>query len=256
MYDFDFGILWGEWGLVLLNGLLVTLQLTGWSLSFALLIGVSLGVLRWAGVRFVDVLCWFYIELTRNIPPLVQILFWYFSASYILPDNVFMHMRDVGYEFAAAVVALSVYHGSYMAEVVRAGLNSVPKGQYEASRALGLGFAQRMGSVILPQAIRIVIPPMMNETVGLAKNTSLAMAIGVTEIAYATKYVDTYTFRGVEALLAATLLYLVICLSLGGIGHMASRSLSRHVGSQRKSGVPATRGAVAVARGPQPYSHE
>lgn len=229
MYRFNFGVLWGEWGVLLFNGLLVTLQLAAWSLLFALALGLTFGVLRWAGGRLVEPVCWLYVESARNIPPLVQILFWYFSASYLLPQGIFLYMRDVGYEFAAAVVALSIYHGSFMAEVFRAALNSVPRGQSDAARALGLGFVQRMTSVIFPQAIRIAIPPLVNETVGLAKNTSLAMAIGVTEIAYATKYIDSYTFRGVEALIAATLLYLIICLSLDAAGQRASRAVSRHV---------------------------
>jgi polar amino acid transport system permease protein len=221
MYQFNFGILWGEWGIILAKGLLVTLQLAGWSLVFALMLGLAFGILRWAG--------WLYVESARNIPPLVQILFWYFSASFLLPQGLFLYMRDVGYEFAAAVVALSIYHGSFMAEVFRAALNAVPRGQSDAARALGLGFVQRLTSVILPQALRIAVPPLVNETVGLAKNTSLAMAIGVTEIAYATKFIDSYTFRGVEALITATALYLIICFGLEAIGQRASRAVSKHV---------------------------
>lgn len=228
-YQFDFSILWGEWGLRLLHGMVVTLQLTGWCLTFAILLGLTFGILRWLNIRFVEPVCWLYVEISRNVPPLVQILFWYFSASYILPPDLFKQMRDVGYEFSAAVVALSIYHGSFLAEVTRAGLNSVNKGQYEAARVLGLSFPQMMLHVILPQALRIVIPPLTNEAVGLAKNTSLAMAIGVTEIAYATKYIDTYTFRGVEALLGATALYVVICLGLDGIGRLINKPLSRHL---------------------------
>ncbi len=229
MYKFDWSILWGEWGLLLIDGLWVTLQLAGWSLLFASLIGLVFGVVRWLGLRVLEPICWVYIEFARNIPPLVQILFWYFSAIYILPDWLFSYMRNVGYEFAAAVFAFSIYHGAFIAEVVRAGLNSIHRSQYEASRALGLSFSQMMGSVILPQAFRIIIPPLTNEAVGLTKNTTLALAIGVTEIAYQTKYIDTYTFRGVEALSAATVLYLVICLSIAGFGQLASTRLSRHV---------------------------
>lgn len=228
MYHFNFGVLWGEWGVLLFKGLLVTLQLAAWSLVFALALGLVFGILRWAGGKWVEPICWLYVESARNIPPLVQILFWYFSASFILPQSLFLYMRDVGYEFTAAVVALSIYHGSFMAEVFRAGLNAVPRGQNDAARALGLGFMQRMLSVILPQAIRIAVPPLVNETVGLAKNTSLAMAIGVTEIAYATKYIDSYTFRGVEALIAATGLYLIICFGLEAVGQRTSRAVSKH----------------------------
>lgn len=228
MYNFDLSVLWGEWGLLLLQGLALTLKLAFWSLLSSLLIGFSFAMIGWFGGRIARAVCWSYVELARNIPPLIQILFWYFSASYILPEGVFLYMRDVGYEFTAAVVALSIYHGSFMAEVIRASLNSIPKGQWEASRALGLGFRHMMGFVILPQAVRIAIPSLTNEAVGLAKNTSLAMAIGVTEISYATKYIDSYTFRGVEALFAATALYLTMCLGLNSIGNHLTRALSKH----------------------------
>jgi polar amino acid transport system permease protein len=243
MYTLDFSVLWGEWGWVLLKGVRVTLALAAWSLLFSVAIGFFFGVLRWVRLPLAEPICWLYVEFARTIPPLVQILFWYFSASYFLPAPVFGYLRNVGYEFVAAVVALSIYHGSFMAEVIRAGLNAVPTGQIEASRALGLGFPKMMRFVVLPQAVRIMLPPMTNEAVGLAKNTSLAIAIGVTEISYATKSIDSYTFRGVEALIAATVLYLAICLSLSALGNLGSRWLSR-----RASPIRSGRLAQAVQR--------
>lgn len=229
MYELNFASLNGEGYQRLFDGFLVTCQLAAWSLLFASCVGVVLGIVRWLKFWYVEPACWLYIEFARNTPPLVQILFWYFSASFFLPDWLFAHMRDVGYEFSAAVVAFTIYHGAFMAEVIRAGLNSIDKGQYDASRALGLGFFQRMGSVILPQAIRVIIPPMVNETVALVKNTSLALAVGVTEIAYQYKYIDTYWFRGIEALLIATGMYLTLCLTISGLGTLLSRRLSRHM---------------------------
>lgn len=229
MYKFDWSIYQGEYGLALLKGLVVTLQLAGWSLLFALCMGLVFGVLRWRELRFAEPICWLYVEFARNTPPLVQILFWYFSASVILPNWMFGYMRDVGYEFAAAVVALTMYHGAFIAEVIRAGLRSVHRGQYEGARALGLSFLQRMRYVILPQAIRILIPPLTNESVSLVKNTSLALAVGVTELTYQAKYIDSYTFRTVEALAAATVLYLCLCLGIGALGRLLNARLSRHV---------------------------
>lgn len=229
MHQFDLGVLWGEWGVRLLDGLLVTVELAALTIAFALAIGLVVGILRWLRKWYLEPFCWLYIEGVRNTPPLVQILFWYFSAFYLLPRPLFEYMRHVGYEFAAAVVALSVYHGAFMAETVRAGLNSVGKGQIEAARALGLTFASRMRYVILPQALRVIVPPLVNEMVGATKNTSLALAIGVAEIAYQTKYIETYAFRGVEALIGATLLYLLLCVGIAGLGPLASRYLSRHV---------------------------
>src|SRR5688572_11215444 len=151
----DWSILWGEAGQLILQGLAMTLKLSGWSLLFAFLLGLVFGVVRWIGWRWTEPVCWLYVEFSRNTPPVVQILFWYFSASYILPQWLFLQFRDIGYEFAVAVFALAIYHGAFIAEVVRAGLNSIHRGQYEASRALGLRFTQTLGHVVMPQAVRV-----------------------------------------------------------------------------------------------------
>lgn len=232
-YHFEWSVLWGEWGLRLLDGLRVTVELALLAMVCAFAIGLVFGVVRWTRNRFLEPICWVYIEFSRNTPPLVQILFWYFSAFYILPHRLFLEMRDIGFEFAAAAFALSLYHGAFVAEIVRAGLNSIDRGQHEASRSLGLNFLERMMYVTLPQAIRVLIPSLTNEAVGLLKNTSLAMAIGVTEIAYETKYIDTYTFRGVEALAGASFLYFCLCMVVAACGRLASKRFSRHVAMRR-----------------------
>jgi polar amino acid transport system permease protein len=232
MRNLDLSILWGHYGVLLLKGLLLTLQLAAWSLIFAVAIGLVFGVLRWARVPLAGPICWLYLEIARTVPPLVQLLFWYFSAIYIFPTDVYDYMRHSGYEFAAAVAALTIYHGTFFAEIFRAGLNSVPKGQFEAARTVGLSFGETMWFVAFPQALRVIIPPLTNEAVGLVKNTSLAMAIGVTEITHSAKTIDSQAFRGVEALMAATVLYLVICIGLSGLGQLASAWLS---GSRSKT---------------------
>ncbi|TMG87090.1 MAG: amino acid ABC transporter permease [Betaproteobacteria bacterium] len=239
MYHFEWSVLWGEWGLRLLDGLYVTVKLALLTMVFAFAAGFVFGIIRWTRNRYLEPICWIYVEFARNTPPLVQILFWYFSAVYILPHWLFAYMRDVGFEFAAAVFALSIYHGAFVAEIVRAGLNSISLGQVDAARSLGLNFRERMLHVTLPQAIRVLIPPLTNEAVGLLKNTSLAMAIGVTEIAYQTKYIDTYTFRGVEALVAASALYICLCLIVSGLGRLATKRFSRHVDTRRTMRVTA-----------------
>lgn len=236
----DWSILTGEAGDLILQGLVVTLKLSAWSLLFAFVIGLAFGVVRWIGSRWTEPICWLYVEFSRNTPPVVQILFWYFSASYILPQWLFLRFRDIGYEFAAAVLALAIYHGAFIAEVVRAGLNSVAKGQYEAARVLGLSFSQMLGHVVLPQAGRVALPPLVNEATALIKNTSLAMAIGVLELTYQYKHIDTFMFRGVEALAAVTVIYLMLCLLAAGIGAALNRMLSRHDRARRLEPVLAT----------------
>jgi len=130
-------------------------------------------------------------------------------------------------------VALAIYHGAFIAEVVRAGLNSVPKGQFDGARALGLGFGQSLRRIIMPQALRITIPPLVNESVAIIKNTSLAMAIGVTELTYQYKHIDIFAFRGVEALAAVTVIYMILCTLAAGLGHLMNVRLSRHVMARR-----------------------
>lgn len=236
--NLDWTILWGNPGLLILQGLVVTLQLSAWTLLFAFLIGLIVGTVRWLGFKAAEPFCWFYVEFARNTPPVVQILFWYFSASYILPTWLFMELRNVGYEFGAAVVALAIYHGAFVAEVVRAGLNSVPKGQFDAARALGLGLLQSLHWIVMPQAVRIAVPPFINEAASIIKNTSLAMAIGVTELTYQYKHIDTFLFRGVEALAAVTVVYAILCLAIAGAGHLLSARLSRHMARRDNPLVP------------------
>jgi polar amino acid transport system permease protein len=225
----DWTILWGNPGLLILQGLVVTLKLSAWVLLLAFLIGLVVGTVHWLRFRVTEPFCWLYVELVRNTPPIVQILFWYFSASYFLPERLFMVLRDVGYEFGAAVVALAIYHGAFIAEVVRAGLNSVRPGQFDAARALGLGLRHSLMRVVMPQAARIALPPLVSEAASIVKNTSLAMAIGVTELTYQYKHIDSFLFRGVEALTAVTVVYALVCLLIAALGHLLSERLSRHV---------------------------
>jgi len=227
--NLDWTILWGSPGLLILEGLALTLKLSAWTLLFAFLIGLVVGTVRWLGFRITEPLCWLHVEFARNTPPVVQILFWYFSASYILPAPLFAGLRTIGYEFGAAVLALAIYHGAFIAEVVRAGLNAVPRGQLDACRSLGLGLAQSLYWILMPQAARVALPLVVNEAISIVKNTSLAMAVGVTELTYQYRHIDIFLFRGVEALAAVTLIYATISLLVAGLGNVLSARLSRHV---------------------------
>ncbi|MBI2737009.1 MAG: amino acid ABC transporter permease [Rhodospirillales bacterium] len=228
MYQFDWSILWGEGGRLLLQGALVTLELAALSLVLALMLGFLFGVLRWSQFGPLKPVCWLYVEVLRNTPPLVQILFWYFSATVILPPGLIMALRDWGFQFVAVVFALGLYHSGFIAEIVRGGLNAIPRGQYEAAEAIGFSFRQSVRYILLPQLVRIVAPSIVNESVSLIKNTSLALAIGVADITYQARYIDYSSFRGVEALAATTIFYLVVCMTIAGLGHLLQRRLSRH----------------------------
>jgi len=193
-------------------GLWVTIQISVLGLLGALIIGTVVAVmrvsplapLRWIGAT--------YVEFFRNTPLVVQLFFLFLGLPLIgfrFSTDTFEHI------FRAAFVGMGVYHGAYVAEVVRGGLLGVDRGQIEAARSLGLSYAQMLRYVQLPQTFRSVIPPLGNIGIALVKNTSLASTIGVTELLFAAEIVESRTFRAEEAFVAATLLYLSLTIPLG-----------------------------------------
>ncbi len=175
-------------------------------------IGTLLAVMRLT--RFKPFV-WFtaiYTEFFRNTPLLVQIFFWYFGSDGLLPRFALDWLYDHDFEFAAGVIALTVYTSAFIAEEIRSGINSIPRTQLEASRACGLSFVQAMRYVILPQAFRIIIPPLISQALNLLKNSALCMTIGVAELLYMAKQIESYSFRAFEAMSVATLIYLSISL--------------------------------------------
>jgi glutamate/aspartate transport system permease protein len=117
-------------------------------------------------------------------------------------------------EFWAGVFALGVYHGARFSEVLRAGIQSIPKTQLEAALSTGLTVGQAYRLVIIPIALRLIIPPATNETLNLLKNSSVALTIGVAELTFQTRQIETYTAKAFEALAAGTMIYLILCLTI------------------------------------------
>ena len=212
-YKFNWALIFsGEYGRWFIDGLSVTLQLSGLSIILALLMGTLLTVMRLSRVK---PLVWFsvgYIEFFRNTPLVVQIFFWYFGSDPMLPGFFKEWLYRQNIEFATGVIALSTYTAAFIAEELRSGILSIPKTQLEASRATGLTFMQAMGYVILPQAFRIIIPPLISQFLNLIKNSSLAMTIGVMELTYMARQVEAHTFHGFEAFTVSTLMYLSLSL--------------------------------------------
>lgn len=212
-YKFNWPLIFsGEYAQWFIDGLSVTLQLSGLSIVLALLLGTLLTTMR---ISRVKPLVWFavgYIEFFRNTPLVVQIFFWYFGSDPILPGFFKEWLYRQNIEFATGVIALSTYTAAFIAEELRSGILSIPKTQLEASRATGLTFLQAMGYVILPQAFRIIIPPLISQFLNLIKNSSLAMTIGVMELTYMARQVEAHTFHGFEAFTVSTLMYLSLSL--------------------------------------------
>jgi polar amino acid transport system permease protein len=141
-------------------------------------------------------------------------LFWYFGAPQLLPYAVKAWLYERSYEAASAVIALVLYTAAFMAEDIRSGVRSVPKEQFEASRALGFSFLAAMRLVVLPQSLRIIVPPLVSQTLNLWKNSSIAMVIGVAELMYQAQQVESATFRGFESFAFATVAYLSVSLAI------------------------------------------
>ncbi|NMC35284.1 MAG: amino acid ABC transporter permease [Veillonellaceae bacterium] len=212
-YSVDFGLVlaepYGDW---IVQGLVTTLKISAVSIVFSLVLGTIVAVFRLSRVR---PLVWFslgFTEFFRNTPLLVQIFFWYFGSHAVLPDFVNQWLYKQDFEFAAGVIALTVYTSAFIAEEIRLGVFAIPKTQLEASRACGLSFLQAMGYVILPQAFRIVIPPLISQFLNLIKNSSLVMTIGVMDLTYMARQIEAHTFHGFEAFTVATGIYLAISL--------------------------------------------
>ena len=212
-YEFNWDkVLTGQGAEWLVHGLIVTLKISAVSLVLSLALGTLIAVFRMTPVK---PLKWFaaaYTEFFRNTPLLVQIMFWYFGSDPILPGPVKQWLYNMDFEFAAGVISLTVYTSAFIAEEIRAGIFAIPKNQLEASRATGLSFFQAYRYVILPQAFRIIIPPLISQFLNLIKNSSLVMAIGVMDLTYMARQIESYYFRGFEAFTVATLIYL--CISL------------------------------------------
>lgn len=212
-YRFDWSVItsgtYHDW---LVSGLLVTIKLSAISIVLSFLTGLLIAVMRMSHNQPVRWLAHIYLEFFRNTPLLVQIFFWYFGSYKILPMVVNNWLNEVGFEFAAAAIALTVYTSAFIAEDIRSGVLSIPKEQMEAARSAGFSYLRSMQYVILPQAVRITIPPLINQFLNLAKNSSLAMTIGVMELTYQARQVESYTFKGFEAFSAATVVYVGISL--------------------------------------------
>lgn len=208
----------------LLDGMLTTVQLflVAWVMAFT--IAVLLVVVRttdFAPCRwFVDA----YVEYHRNVPLLVQVLFWYFGMPELLPEGVRDWLYEHNAELSLAAIALALGSAAYIAEDIRSGLRSIPGTQFESARALGCSYLQCMRFVIVPQALRAAIPPLIGRALLLFKNTSVAMAIGVVELTYQAREIENETYRTFATFGTATVMYLLGSFCIMFIGsHIYSR---------------------------------
>jgi polar amino acid transport system permease protein len=216
-----------EWGVVgdylfssrILDGLVVTLELTVLAMAIGVALGVLLALMRLSPSALVSSASWVYIWLLRGTPVLVQILLWYFIAALYPtvdlgvpfgPSFVHLDANSLITPFVAAMLALGLNEGAYMSEIVRAGIISVDEGQTQAAQALGLTRLQTMRRIVLPQAMRVIIPPTGNETISMLKTTSLVAFIAVVELLYAAQQIYSVNYKTIQLLIVVSIWYLAV----------------------------------------------
>ncbi len=190
---------------VLLGGALVTLELSALAIGLGTTLGLLVALIRTARVPVLSQIARVYIEVFRGSPLLMQLFFVFFGLPYLGFDIS---------KLAAAVWALTLYSGAYIAEIVRAGIEAVPKGQREAAYSLGLSPYEAMRYVVLPQTLTVALPPLIGFYIGLIKDTSLATIIGYRELIRESQSIIDRTARPLEVFTAVALIYFVICYPL------------------------------------------
>jgi polar amino acid transport system permease protein len=217
-----------------LQGVVVTLELTAAAMAIGIGGGILLAVMRLSPNRLVSGASWLYIWFFRGTPVLVQIFFWYYIASVQPSVSIgiplgpqFAHM-GTGFitAFVAGVFALGFNEAAYMAEIVRAGIISVDEGQTEAAQSLGMTRLQTMRRIVLPQAMKVIIPPTGNETISMLKTTSLVSAIALTDLLYATDIISAVNYKTIQLLVVASIWYLALTTVL----YIGQYYVERHFG--------------------------
>jgi len=198
----------GEWWPAeLIDGLLVTILISAISLFFTLMIGLITALLRLSNSIVGNAISTAYVELIRNTPLLVQIYLLYFVFGPVIGLD----------RFSTAVLALSLFQGAYTAEILRAGLNNIPKGQFEAAKTLGLPPFFTYKDVILPQVLQRTLPPLTNEVVSLIKNSSIVSVMAIFDLTTEARNIVSETAMPFEIWFTVAAIYLALTLSLSGL---------------------------------------
>src|SRR6478609_5437264 len=204
-YAWDFSFLWAyRW--LILWGLGVTILYTISTILLGLVIGLATGLLRLSRNKFLNAPLVAYVEIFRCTPLLVQIVWFYYALPVVLGIDIPAHV--------AAVLVLSLYTGAFYAEIFRGGVLSIERGQWDAARAIGMRRRQVLRTVILPQAIKRMIPPFMNQSIIQLKNTSLVSTIAVSDLLYQGTLITSATYRPLETYTTVAVIYFAILFPL------------------------------------------
>ncbi|TXS47276.1 amino acid ABC transporter permease [Streptomyces sp. OR43] len=215
-----------------LRGLGLTLWLTALVMALGFALGTLLAVLRLSANRVLQAVGWGYVWLFRSTPILVQLLFW-FNIGALYPEILGVRTVNLLGPVTVAVVGLTLHEAAYAAEVVRGGILSVERGQLEAAQSLGLGPWRRLYRIVLPQAMRSIVPPAGNMLIGTLKGTSIVSIIAVQDLLYSVQLVYHRTYQVIPLLLVATLWYVVVTSLLSVGQHYVERYYARGTGDAR-----------------------
>ena len=242
-----------EWSVVghylfsprILDGVVVTLELTAVAMAIGVVLGIVLAVMRLSPNPMVSSGAWCYVWLFRGTPVLVQLLFWSFIAAVYPkislgipfgPSLISQDANSLITPFVAEILGLGLNEGAYMSEIVRAGLLSVDEGQTEAAQALGMSRMQTLRRIVLPQAMRVIIPPTGNETISMLKTSSLVSVIAFTELLYASQLIYSQNYKQIPLLIVASAWYLFLTSILS----FGQYYLERHYARGAMRELPAT----------------
>ena len=234
-FDLDWGVFFQEipgggdtYLDLLISGLWWTLGVSACAWVIALVVGSVVGTIRTTPHPWLVRAGNAWVELFRNIPLLVQMFLWYFVIpEFIPPLKSWIVKADPAHaQFLSAVLCLGLFTSARVAEQVRAGIQSLPRGQRFAGMAVGLTQIQVYRFVLLPMAFRIVIPPLTSETMNLIKNSSIALTIGLAELTFRSREMGEYTFRFFEAFTAATLVYIIIAMTANRVMAVIERRVA------------------------------
>jgi polar amino acid transport system permease protein len=217
VYHWDFTPVLSNWAF-LAQGLVNTLKVTGTALAFGVPLGLGLALLRLSHRRLLSWPAGFVIEFFRTTPPLVQ-LFWFFFA---LPILINVEMTP----FVAAALTFSIQSAAFFAEVFRGGIVSIERGQWEAARAIGMTGAQSMRRVILPQAVKRMIPAFMERAIELMKTTTLVATVSYADLLFQANELAQKTFRPLEVFTATALIYFAVIFGASLLAHRLERRLA------------------------------
>lgn len=217
----------------LLHGLFTTLKLSIWSTIFAIILGTIMGIFRTSKSLFLQLIGRTYVELIRNLPPLVLIfIFYFFLSSQIMPLlgietffrtrtpeaqkflSIFFDDVRLVNQFFSGLATLSFFEGAYITEIVRSGINSIERGQREASYALGLSKYDQMRYIIMPQALKRILPPLAGQFISTIKDSSIVAAISIQELTFQGMQLATSTHHTFEVWILITVMYLILTLTL------------------------------------------